>query len=270
LRGLPPVASLGPPGFGGQGVAAVADSKGAGAARADLGQGLADLARTWSDHAALRPAARALEEDDASTAARALRTLADRAPELSEAGARDLAEALQEAAESLGASGGTQELDAALREASAAMEREPALEQSAALERLAQAIELEAGAPSGAPGGGRGQARERDGPPAARLEVPSRDMPVSSDSPQGGAVAAARSAAARGAAEAGDDAVPVDRAAATSGEGSMGMRDGIVGDALAPAVRARLSAFERDITSRYFLRGRGSSPALSSPDRDKP
>ena len=242
LRGLPAVAELGPPGSRGQGGAPGAVGH---EARTGDSAALRGLGGQWSDHAALRPAARALERGDAASGARALRALADRAPQLSEVGARDLAEAMADSA-----SAGSQALRDALEAAERALREGEAAEQAAALESLAGAIEQLPGS-AGARRVPAAMDDRRDGPASPRLAVEPKALDFGATEPEEGASAAEIGAAAgrgRG----------LDAEAASEGEGASA---GVIDReprAAEPSIRGRRPALrpeEREIARRYFQRG---------------
>jgi len=129
---------------------------------------LSALAAALGDHAAARSMAEALESGDPSAAARLARALADRAPELTEAGRHDLADALHGAAADV--ADDEPDLSRALRSAGRALESPDAASAAAGVEELASELDILAarggslGAAAGAP-----EVQTREGPPAERL-----------------------------------------------------------------------------------------------------
>ncbi len=250
---LPPIAILssgagpgdgsGPgsePGTGGDG-----DGGGSGTTPGGRTPGLSPIAGAFTATAAGSETAAALNEGDARGAARALRSLADRAEELSPDGRKALGDALAKAAEDFGADGS--ELAEAARSASDALRAE---DDSASEGLSALASALDAAASRGLADSPPPSIREREGPPLDRLQgagATSNDA-LNSRARRG---AVERSAAGRGGAPDGDSPIGQRRAGSTAPSASDGGTSGFGG---------KLSPEQRPIVLRYFASQREAAP----------
>ena len=192
----------------------------------DRTAGLEGLASAFGSMAAGAEAAEALGRGDARAAARALRALADRAPELSTDGRETLSEALGFAAEKM--SDASSDLAQAARNAAEALEADDD-SSSEGLADLASALDAVAGRSD--PAAEAPEVLETNGPNLERLEVRGERIDQLGDESAGGQIG--RSAAGRGG----------DRAEGGSGDGGRSAGSG--------ATEGRSSAGSGDISANF-------------------